>query len=83
MKTREEIMADIVKILHEQYGMENLEIRGNDYLYEDLCLDSLEMVDLVARLKETCDLGITGDDIDEWYDITVDDLISIAQKFSN
>ena len=59
-KTREEIMADIARIVGRQLGVEIGvdEINGNDYLYDDLGLDSLRpslkrcMTSQSMRMKE-------------------------------
>ncbi|GEM_PF-3436602 len=82
-KTREEIMAAIVDIIQEQLEGGAGEIVGSDYLTGDLCLDSLEVVELVIRLEEMYDFSIDDGEIDPFYDMTVDELISVVEKFSS
>ena len=83
MKTREEILADIVMVIHEQLEIEAKDIKESDYLYEDLCLESLEMMELVAWIEAFYGIEIDTDDIDQMYDMTIEELISMVEKFLN
>lgn len=76
-------MTDIVEILHDRFDLTDRKIEGSNYLDYDLCLDSLEVTDLVATLEEMYDISIPDDDFDPCYDMTIDGLISLVQKFSN
>ena len=82
-KTREEIMADIARIVGRQLGVEIGvdEINGNDYLYDDLGLDSLDIADLASELEEMYDFSIDEDERDLIHDMTVNELISVVEKY--
>ena len=82
-KTREEIMADIARIVGRQLGVEIGvdEINGNAYLYDDLGLDSLDIADLASELEEMYDFSIDEDERDLIHDMTVNELISVVEKY--
>lgn len=82
-KTREEIMADIARIVSRQLGVEIGvdEINGNDYLYDNLGLDSLDIAELASELEEMYDFSIDEDERDLIHDMTVNELISVVEKY--
>ena len=48
-----------------------------------MCLDSLEMMELVAWIEAFYGIEIDTDDIDQMYDMTIEELISMVEKFLN
>ncbi len=78
MKTREELLKDIVGILSEMFEIPLEKIKGNSKLYEDLDLDSIDAVDLVIRLQE---LTKKKFDPESFKSIrTVDDIVDAASN---
>lgn len=52
MKTsKEDILKELKKILHELFEIEPEEVKPEAKLYEDLDLDSIDAVDLIVRLQ--------------------------------
>lgn len=51
--TRDEIIATVNRILVEEFELEAEKIRADAHLIDDLELDSLDAVDLVAALEAT------------------------------
>ncbi len=48
----EEIQAKVIKIISEQLGKDESEIKMNSHFIEDLDADSLDTVELVMALEE-------------------------------
>ena len=54
----EEIQAKVVKIISEQLGKDESEIKMSSHFIEDLDADSLDTVELVMALEEECEVDI-------------------------
>jgi len=49
--TKDEIYLKIVEILQESFDMDLAKVRPDALLYDDLDIDSIDAVDLIARLR--------------------------------
>ena len=54
----EEIQAKVIKIISEQLGKDESEIKMSSHFIEDLDADSLDTVELVMALEEEFDIDI-------------------------
>ncbi len=52
MESREEIFAQLQGILHELFEIDPNTLAGSSNLYDDLDIDSIDAVDMAARLHE-------------------------------
>lgn len=52
MKTKEEVMSLLTKILVDEFELDANQIHLDAHLYQDLDLDSIDAVDLVVKLRE-------------------------------
>ena len=52
MASRDEIFAQLQAILQELFEIEPSTLAGSSNLYEDLDIDSIDAVDMAARLHE-------------------------------
>ena len=59
VKDRDEILQQLTEILEEMFEIDAAAITPSAGLYDDLDIDSIDAVDLVARLR-----SITGKKID-------------------
>ena len=50
MESREEIFAQLQGILHELFEIDPNTLAGSSNLYDDLDIDSIDAVDMAARL---------------------------------
>jgi acyl carrier protein len=69
----------IIEILTE-LGVES--ITPDSELRDDLGLDSLQMVNLLIALEEIFDIELEETDIDPASLLTVEDVISLAKKYT-
>lgn len=58
--SEEEVLAQLRTIFAELFELEPAEIKPESTVFEDLDLDSIDAIDLVARLQQ-----LTGERIDE------------------
>ena len=54
----EEIQAKVIKIISDQLGKDESEIKMSSHFIEDLDADSLDTVELVMALEEEFDIDI-------------------------
>ena len=52
MNNRDEMFAELVNILVEEFDLDSTSITMDANLYEELDLDSIDTVDLVLRLQD-------------------------------
>ena len=81
MKYRDEILAQLTDIFEEMFEIEPESITASANLYEDLDIDSIDAVDLVARLR-----SITGKKIEaEMFKSvrTVGDVVEAVYRLVN
>ena len=81
MKDRDEILAQLTEIFEEMFEIEPESITMSANLYEDLDIDSIDAVDLVARLR-----SITGKKIEaEMFKSvrTVGDVVEAVYRLVN
>ena len=62
MKTKEEVLAEIRKVLVDEFEMEEAKLVPEAKLFEDLDLDSIDAVDLVVRLQNITGLKVRAED---------------------
>jgi acyl carrier protein len=52
MKTQQEILEAVVKVLHETFGIDRERIVPGADLYADLDIDSIDAIDLLVKLQK-------------------------------
>lgn len=57
------------------------EVLSNMKIKEDLGIDSLRIVELIVEIEETLDIEFEESDLDPSRLITVEDLISLVEKY--
>jgi acyl carrier protein len=81
VKDRDEILQQLTEILEEMFEIDAAAITPSAGLYDDLDIDSIDAVDLVARLR-----SITGKKIDpEVFKAvrTVEDVVEVVFRLVN
>ena len=76
--SQEEIFSHIKKVLIELFEIEESTIKGDAKLYDDLDIDSIDIVDLLIELKK-----FTGADMSplEFAEaVTIDDVVNVISK---
>ena len=63
MKTREEIIAHVNSLLAEEFEIEESEFAPDANLKETLCLDSINLVDLIALVQYHYKVTIPVEDL--------------------
>ena len=63
MKTREEIIAQVNSLLADEFEIEESEFAPEANLKETLNLDSINLVDLIARVQFTYKITIPVEDL--------------------
>jgi len=72
--TDTEILEDLKKIIHKQFGTEEEEIEEDSYFDEDLNIADLELEDLVALLEDKYNLKVDPNKLETFK--RVSDLVS-------
>jgi acyl carrier protein len=77
--SRESILAELQRILTEQFELDRQAITPEAHLYQDLDIDSIDAVDLMVELKELTgrkldpetfkQVRTVGDVVDALYDL--------------
>jgi acyl carrier protein len=49
--SKDDILAKMIEILQESFGIDPANVRPDARLYQDLDIDSIDAVDLIVRLK--------------------------------
>lgn len=62
MHTKEEVLAEIKKVLVDEFELEESKLVPEAKLFEDLDLDSIDAVDLVVRLQNITGLKVKAED---------------------
>ena len=62
MKTKEEVLAEIKKVLIDEFELDEARLVPDAKLFEDLDLDSIDAVDLVVRLQNINGLKVKAED---------------------
>ena len=62
---REEILASIKSIVNDMFGIEPDSITEESNMYEDLSVDSLDLVALISELEDKYDIHIPTDTLTE------------------
>ena len=58
MKTKAEVLAEIKKVLIDEFELDEARLVPDAKLFEDLDLDSIDAVDLVVRLQNITGLKV-------------------------
>lgn len=72
--TDTEILEDLKKIIHKQFGTEEEEIEEDSYFDEDLNITDLELEDLISLLEDKYNVKVDPDKIQSFK--RVSDLVS-------
>lgn len=72
--TDTEILEDLKKIIHKQFGTEEEEIEEDSYFDEDLNITDLELEDLVSLLEDKYNVKVDPDKIQTFKKVS--DLVS-------
>jgi acyl carrier protein len=75
---KEEIFEKVKKIIMEQLGAEEENIKMEATFVDDLSADSLDIVELVMSLEEEFDLEIPDTDAEKI--VTVEDVVNYIQE---
>ncbi len=81
MKTRDEILSIIKKIMLEMFEIEEDQVTLNARLYDDLDFDSIDAVDMIVKLKEVTGREVRPDDFKAAR--TVSDVVEAIFKLMN
>ena len=68
----------VVKVVSEQLGIPEEEVKPEKSLVDDLGADSLEIVELVMAVEDELDMVIADDDAERWK--TVQDMVDLVVK---
>ena len=78
MHTKQEIAAGVRQAITDQAGYINSEITDEKRLEIDLCLDKLDVVELVMNVEESFNIEISEEEAEKVN--TVGDLIGIVTR---
>jgi acyl carrier protein len=79
--TRDEIFAELKSVLVESFMVEESAITPQAHLYTDLDFDSIDAIDLAAKIHE-----VTGKQLspEQFKDVrTIDDAVTMIDKLVN
>lgn len=79
--TKEEIFAELKKVLVESFMVEESAITPEAHLYTDLDFDSIDAIDLAAKIH-----AVTGKQLrpDQFRDVrTIDDAVNMIDELVN
>ena len=75
---REQIQAELTRVLVEMFEVEEDDVVPEARLYEDLDIDSIDAIDMVIRLKEITGKKVSPEDFKSVR--TVDDVVEATMK---
>jgi acyl carrier protein len=76
--SKEEILARVIELMAESFGIDPGEILPTAHLFEDLDLDSIDAIDLVVGLEEETGLRVTEDELREIR--LVQDIVDLVHR---
>jgi acyl carrier protein len=79
MKTREDILNEIITVLADEFECDPAKLTADARLYEDLDLDSLDAVDLIVRLQQQTGIKVVADDFKSIR--TLGDVAGVIERF--
>lgn len=74
-----ETQERVVKILEELSG--NTNINSNDYLQNDLGLDSLDLVNLLVCIEDEFEIELDESDMNPFDFETVESVVNMVEKY--
>lgn len=80
MKTREEIFEKLKSILEEMFEVEPNDIVMEAQLYDQLDIDSIDAVDLIARLSEITGIRVEPEQFKSVE--TVNDVVEVVYSLT-
>ncbi len=80
MKTREEIFEKLKSILEEMFEVEPTDIVMEAQLYDQLDIDSIDAVDLIARLSEITGIRVEPEQFKSVE--TVNDVVEVIYSLT-
>lgn len=80
MKTREELTADIKKIIRDQMGLdiEPNELSDETDIEKDLSADSLDAVEIIMSIEEMFNIDISDEEIGGKH--TIKELVDLTEQ---
>jgi acyl carrier protein len=76
--SKEEILARVIKLMTESFGIDPAEILPTANLFDDLDLDSIDAIDLVVGLEEETGLRVAEDELREIR--LVQDIVDLVHR---
>ena len=77
-KNKEEIFTIITDVLAEEFECPREKLTPDARIFEDLDIDSIDVVDLIVRLQKMADIRVKPDDFKEVR--TLDDVAELISK---
>ncbi len=75
---RADILAEISRTLVEMFQLDPKIVTADARLVEDLDLDSIDAIDLAAKIQELTGKRLTEDDLKELH--TVQDVVGVVER---
>ena len=75
---RADILAEISRTLVEMFQLDPKIVTADARLVEDLDLDSIDAIDLAAKMQELTGKRLTEDDLKELH--TVQDVVGVVER---
>lgn len=76
MRSREELFQWVTEILKREFQFTDEQLHPKAHLIEDLDLDSIDAVDLVARLEEFTEITISEEELKSVQ--TIEDVVDLV-----
>jgi len=76
--SKEEILARVIDLMAESFGIEPAAILPTAHLFDDLDLDSIDAIDLVVGLEEETGLRVAEDELREIR--LVQDIVDLVHR---
>ena len=76
--SKEEILARVIDLMAESFGIDSAEIFPTAHLFDDLDLDSIDAIDLVVGLEEETGLRVAEDELREIR--LVQDIVDLVHR---
>jgi len=76
--SKEEVLARVIELMTESFGMDSAEVLPTAHLFDDLDLDSIDAIDLVVGLEEETGLRVAEDELREIR--LVQDIVDLVHR---
>ena len=78
--TQEEVVATVKDLLHTKTGLDLAQLNENSSLFNDLSIDSLDIVEVMQELENKFNIKIEDEDAERIT--TVGDLSNLVKKLT-